>query len=118
MNKITNAAFHAGASESLFDTVTQSLAWPGDRTTLIVDPPRKGCDSGFLGQVVRFNPKRIVYVSCNVHTMARDVGELVRNSNKVEGREGKGYKIDSLGAIDLFPQTHHTEGLCVLTREV
>ena len=68
-----------------------------------------------MGQVTKFNPRRIVYVSCNVHTMARDVGKLVRESN-AEGK--KGYKIVSLGAIDLFPQTHHTEGLCVLTREV
>lgn len=122
VNKITNTAFHAGASESLFDTVTQDLGWQGQHTTLILDPPRKGCDQSFLDQVVRFNPRRIVYVSCNVHTMARDVGEMVRLSAKAAEEQGRGkdagYMIDSCGAIDLFPQTHHTEGLCVLSRAV
>lgn len=58
----------------------------------------------------------IIYVSCNVHTQARDVGEVVRRSN--EGKEGKGFRIESLRAADLFSQTHHAEGVCVLRRDV
>ncbi|KAJ9125899.1 hypothetical protein QFC24_002684 [Naganishia onofrii] len=68
INSITNVEFHSGASETLFDAVTKDLKWAGDKTTLIVDPPRKGCDAGFLKQVVAFLPRRVVYVSCNVHT--------------------------------------------------
>jgi tRNA (uracil-5-)-methyltransferase len=68
INSIDNVAFHSGASETLFDAVTKDLKWAGDKTTLIVDPPRKGCDAGFLKQVVAFLPRRVVYVSCNVHT--------------------------------------------------
>ncbi|GHJ87761.1 hypothetical protein NliqN6_4163 [Naganishia liquefaciens] len=117
INGIDNVAFHSGASEALFDAVTQDLRWDGDKTTLIVDPPRKGCDAGFLKQVVAFLPRRVVYVSCNVHTMADNVGDLIRWSNEGD-RAGQGYKISSVGAIDLFPQTHHTEGLLVLTRDV
>lgn len=49
--------------------------------------------------------------------MAENVGDLIRWSNEGD-RAGKGYKISSVGAIDLFPQTHHTEGLLVLTRDV
>ncbi|KAJ9102529.1 hypothetical protein QFC21_002930 [Naganishia friedmannii] len=110
INSISNVEFHSGASETLFDAVTKDLKWAGDKTTLIVDPPRKGCDAGFLKQVVAFLPRRVVYVSCNVHTMAENVGDLIRWSNEGD-RAGKGYKISSVGAIDLFPQTHHTEGL-------
>ncbi|KAI5453138.1 tRNA(m5U54)methyltransferase [Naganishia albida] len=117
INSIDNVAFHSGASETLFDAVTKDLKWAGDKTTLIVDPPRKGCDAGFLKQVVAFLPRRVVYVSCNVHTMAENVGDLIRWSNEGD-KAGKGYKISSVGAIDLFPQTHHTEGLLVLTRDV
>lgn len=150
LNKISNVSFHAGASESIFDPIIKKLAWNGDKTTLIVDPPRKGCDDGFLKQVVAFKPKRIVYVSCNVHTsecfaisyfsffssrvasndllmfdsfpllpeltVAANAGDLIRWSDKEYA--GKGYTIKSLGAIDLFPQTHHTEGLLVLEREL
>ena len=47
-----------------------------DETVVVVDPPRKGCDEGFLRGLRGFGPRRVVYVSCNVHTQARDVGRL------------------------------------------
>lgn len=50
-------------------------------------------------------------------SVAENVGDLIRWSNEGD-KAGKGYKISSVGAIDLFPQTHHTEGLLVLTRDV
>jgi tRNA (uracil-5-)-methyltransferase len=70
INGIPNASFHAGASEHIFESAILELEGKADRTTLIVDPPRKGCDEAFLGQVVAFRPKVVVYVSCNVHTSA------------------------------------------------
>lgn len=89
-----------------------------DETAVVIDPPRKGCDVSFLTQLLVFKPKRLVYVSCNVHTQARDVGILVRGY--VDGLPapvgGARYKIESVRGFDLFPQTSHVEGVAVLTR--
>ena len=105
-NKIPNASFMTADASKLFDEVT----FPPEKTVVIIDPPRKGCDGAFLQQLLRFGPQRVVYVSCNVHTQARDVGVLV---------EGKGvcrYKLESLQGFDFFPQTGHVEGVAVLSR--
>ncbi|KAL7788479.1 S-adenosyl-L-methionine-dependent methyltransferase [Trichoderma afarasin] len=99
--------FIAADAGELFKSVT----YDPEETTVILDPPRKGCDADFLGQLRRFGPRRVVYVSCNVHTQARDVGVLVRG----EG-EGKRYEIESLRGFDFFPQTGHVEGVAVLNR--
>ena len=79
---------------------------------MVIDPPRKGCDESFLSQLLKFGPRRVVYVSCNVHTQARDVGVLV------QGLEDGGtrYKVESLRGFDFFPQTGHVEGVAVLSR--
>lgn len=90
----------------------KSVAYPKDETVVVIDPPRKGCDESFLSQLLKFGPKRVVYVSCNVHTQARDVGVLVRGME--EG--GVRYEIESLRGFDFFPQTGHVEGVAVLSR--
>lgn len=105
-NKISNASFMTADASKLFEEVT----FPPDRTAVIIDPPRKGCDEAFLKQLLRFGPQRVVYVSCNVHTQARDVGVLV------EGLGGCRYEIESLQGFDFFPQTGHVEGVAVLSR--
>ncbi|KAJ1026623.1 hypothetical protein NDA13_003997 [Ustilago tritici] len=105
LNSITNAKFLAGNAEDIF----AKIQYPADKTTVIIDPPRRGCDEEFIRQLVKLGPKHIVYVSCNVHTQARDVGQLI-------GMEAK-YKIKSVRGADLFPQTHHVEGVAVLERE-
>jgi tRNA (uracil-5-)-methyltransferase len=68
--------------------------------------------------MLRFGAKRVVYVSCNVHTQARDVGVMVRGSFDAEVGSGGGwkYEIESLKGWDFFPQTAHVEGVCVLQR--
>lgn len=91
----------------------KSVEFPSDETVVVLDPPRKGCDESFLTQLLRFRPRRVVYVSCNVHTQARDVGVLVRG---LEGGGGARYKIESLRGFDFFPQTSHVEGVAVLSR--
>jgi tRNA (uracil-5-)-methyltransferase len=86
----------------------------------MLDPPRKGCDESFLRQLVQYGPARVVYVSCNVHTQARDVGVLVGGMTGVDGGFGKGegcYEIESLRGFDFFPQTGHVEGVAVLKRK-
>jgi tRNA (uracil-5-)-methyltransferase len=105
----SQCTFIAADAPELFKSVT----YPNDETVVVIDPPRKGCDDSFLTQLLKFGPKRVVYVSCNVHTQARDVGHLVR------GMEGAGktrYEIESLRGFDFFPQTGHVEGVAVLNR--
>lgn len=90
----------------------KSVSYPRDETVVVIDPPRKGCDESFLTQLLKFGPKRVVYVSCNVHTQARDVGVLVKGMEEAGFR----YEIESLRGFDFFPQTGHVEGVAVLSR--
>ncbi|KAL2687720.1 hypothetical protein Neosp_005283 [[Neocosmospora] mangrovei] len=99
--------FIAADAGELFKSVTYNR----DETVVVLDPPRKGCDADFLGQLRKFGPRRVLYVSCNVHTQARDMGVLVRG----EG-EGERYEIESLRGFDFFPQTGHVEGVAILNR--
>jgi tRNA (uracil-5-)-methyltransferase len=109
--------FRAGDAADIFAAVPD---FPSRRTALVIDPPRKGTDENFLGQVVRFRPARVVYVSCNVHTQARDLGRLERmmreESEREGGRKGR-YVIESVRGFDLFPQTAHVESVAVLRLE-
>lgn len=104
----TQCKFIAADAPELFKSVAGLDA---DETVVVLDPPRKGCDASFLRQLLAFAPRRVVYVSCNVHTQARDVGVLVRGA---EG--GARYEIESLRGFDFFPQTGHVEGVAVLNR--
>ncbi|KKA26276.1 hypothetical protein TD95_000004 [Thielaviopsis punctulata] len=102
-------SFIAADAGELFKSVT----YAPDETLVILDPPRKGCDEDFLRQLLRFAPKRVIYISCNVHTQARDVGFLVRGCQEVGGAQ---YEVESLRGFDFFPQTGHVEGACVMSR--
>jgi tRNA (uracil-5-)-methyltransferase len=103
----------ADATTRLFASVT----YPADETVVVLDPPRRGCDADFLAQLARFGPRRVVYVSCNVHTQARDVGILVRGQHDDGGKGGGSkYELESVRGFDFFPQTHHVEGVAVLNR--
>jgi tRNA (uracil-5-)-methyltransferase len=105
-NKLENAGFMQADAPALFAEVP----FPADQTLVVIDPPRKGASEDFLKQLLRYGPKRVVYVSCNVHTQARDVGVLAN------GDETWKYEIESLRGFDFFPQTYHVEGVCVLNR--
>ncbi|KAI0130901.1 S-adenosyl-L-methionine-dependent methyltransferase [Daldinia grandis] len=130
----SRAKFIAADAKDLFTPAVRK-AYPGDQTAVVLDPPRKGCDQDFLNQLLRFAPRRVVYVSCNVHTQARDIGILVRGLEGVGGAEtetgtgtemetdfgeGKGrgtrYAIESVRGFDFFPQTGHVEGVAILNR--
>ncbi|EAU93579.1 tRNA methyltransferase [Coprinopsis cinerea okayama7 len=112
LNKISKdkISFRAGNAGEIFAVVQD---FPADQTAVLIDPPRKGCDEFFIKQLLEFGPKTIVYVSCNVHTQARDVGQIME-----AGRTGKAkkYTLDSVRGFDLFPQTAHVESVAVLTR--
>ena len=122
--------FLAADAAQLFQSV---IGYDPNETVVVLDPPRKGCDAPFLRQLLAFAPARIVYVSCNVHTQARDVGMLVRGivdwggedpdpeaaATGPQSRDGKAparYAIESLRGFDFFPQTAHVEGIAVLNR--
>lgn len=107
LNKIGNCKFIAGEAQEIF----KEIDTPADQTSVILDPPRKGCDEVFLKQLSEYNPAKIVYISCNVHSQARDVDWFLKKS-----ANGHLYKIDSIQGFDFFPQTHHVESVCVLSR--
>ncbi|GAA6012020.1 hypothetical protein JCM11491_000137 [Sporobolomyces phaffii] len=109
--------FRDGKAEAIFG----DISFPPDQTTVLIDPPRKGCDELFLQQLLKLSPATIIYVSCNPNTQARDIGYMVRESAKkveAEGGGKKGYWIESARAADLFSQTHHAEGVAILRREL
>ncbi|CAG78461.1 S-adenosyl-L-methionine-dependent methyltransferase [Yarrowia lipolytica] len=103
LNKINNAVFLTGKAENIFKDLDCDPA----QTCMIIDPPRKGTDEAFINQLVTFQPQRLVYVSCNVHTQARDVAYLLKQCPE--------YKVESIRGFDFFPQTKHVEGVAVLS---
>ncbi|KAF8439365.1 S-adenosyl-L-methionine-dependent methyltransferase [Boletus edulis BED1] len=113
--------FLAGDASDIFATVSH---FPREKTAVIIDPPRKGCDTRFLEQLLEFGAGTVVYVSCNVHTQARDVGMIVKRSEEsgvggpseqgTQERTRKKYVLESLKGFDLFPQTAHVESVAVL----
>jgi tRNA (uracil-5-)-methyltransferase len=105
-NNVTNAGFIEADASALF----RDVPFPADQTLVVIDPPRKGASQDFLEQLMRFGPKRVVYVSCNVHTQARDVGVLVRGNGEWR------YAIERVRGFDFFPQTGHVEGVAFLDR--
>ena len=75
---------------------------------IVLDPPRKGCDEATLSAVVQMSPRRVVYVSCNPSTAARDAKWLGE----------KGYHAEKVQPVDLFPRTKHVEAIVSLQREI
>lgn len=106
LNGIENAKFIVGKAEEIF----KNIDTPSNRTSVILDPPRKGCDHVFLKQLADYCPAKIVYISCNVHSQARDVEWFLK-----ETKEGSKYTVESIKGFDFFPQTHHVESIAVLT---
>jgi len=100
---ITNARFQKGDVERTLDR----LAGEGTRMdAVLIDPPRIGCTEKTLSAIDRLQPGRIVYVSCNPATQARDVRRLI----------DKGFRLEALQPIDMFPQTQHIEVIASLVR--
>lgn len=103
INGLSNAEFYCGDAGE----VTQELYKQGKKAdVIIVDPPRKGCSEDLLELIIRLNPKRVVYVSCNPATLARDLRILEEN----------GYKTKNARAVDMFPNTSHVESVVLLTK--
>ncbi|KAB5592986.1 TRNA (uracil-5)-methyltransferase [Ceratobasidium theobromae] len=107
----SKCTFRVGTASSIFASVGNG-EFPPERTAVVIDPPRKGCDEPFIEQLVAFRPATLVYVSCNVHTQARDIGSILRKTQ--DAGEGHQYHIESIRGFDLFPQTAHVESVAVL----
>ena len=73
---------------------------------IVVDPPRKGCDAALLETVVKMAPERVVYVSCDSATLARDMKYLC----------GNGYEVRKVRAVDMFPMTVHVETVVLMSK--
>lgn len=97
-NSIRNVRFILGSSEAIF-SVASNLS-PSE-TVVVIDPPRRGCDDAFLSQLFAFRPRRLVYVSCDPATQARDAAAIV----------AQGYTMERIQPFDLFPQTRHIENV-------
>ena len=113
INGITNAKFYVGKAEEVLPEYYAAYEREhGGKTAhadvIVVDPPRKGCEESLLQTIVDMQPERIVYVSCDSATLARDVKYL----------RGCGYELERVRAVDQFPQTVHVETVCLLGREI
>ncbi|QUI25421.1 23S rRNA (uracil(1939)-C(5))-methyltransferase RlmD [Vallitalea pronyensis] len=101
LSGITNAEFHVGKAERV---ITEQFQDGVKADVIVVDPPRKGCDKELLDTIIAMEPKRVVYVSCDPGTMARDVRVLCDG----------GYAVREVQGVDMFPHTVHTETICLL----
>ena len=117
-NGITNAQFFVGAAEAVLPAYYRGEMQVADGAetdaadmrrpdVIVVDPPRKGCDIACLETMVQMQPQRIVYVSCDPATLARDVKYL---------RE-QGYELQTVRACDMFPNSFHVETVVLLSHE-
>ena len=104
LNGITNVDFVVGRAERILAETVRSLQAPPD--VVLVDPPRKGCDRMVLDTLLEVQPQRIVYMSCNPATLARDLKHLIAG----------GYRLTRVQPADFFPQTAHVECVAFLVR--
>ena len=103
LNEISNAEFYARGAEKIVPYLVKSGEVPD---VVILDPPRKGSDEKTLGAILRSKPERIVYVSCNPATLARDARFL----------SDGGYTVSKAAAVDLFPHTSHIETVVLMSK--
>ena len=104
LNGISNAEFYLGRAEEVLPEHYKRNKVKAD--VIVVDPPRKGCDRACLDTMLSMAPKRIVYVSCDSATLARDLKILC---------EG-GYELKRVQPVDMFPQTAGVEVICLLSK--
>jgi len=103
-NGIENARFFAAdAGEAAAKLVAEGYR----PDAIVVDPPRKGMDAACIDAIEKLSPEKLIYISCNVSTQARDIA-LLRD---------RGYEAKRLTAVDLFPRTHHVETVILLSRK-
>ncbi len=97
-NKITNAVFHCAPAEEFITTLNEI-------DVVILNPPRKGCDPSLLSKLKTLKPKKIVYISCDPATLARDLALLCQDC----------FHLERVQPFDMFPQTAHVETIALLS---
>ena len=103
-NNVDNVEFFVGESEVVIpDLINKGVK----ADVVVVDPPRKGCDKKLLDAISNIDAKRIVYVSCDPSTLARDLAILDQN----------GYQTKIIQPVDMFPHTAHIENVALLVKE-
>ena len=98
---LTNVELRLGKTEDVLSAI------PGPVDAIVLDPPRSGCQPAALQAVIEHGPRRVVYVSCEPETLARDLRVLV----------DAGYTLLEVQPVDMFPQTHHIECVATLRRD-
>ncbi len=105
INNIENVEFFVGKAEEVLPREYEKNGVYAD--VIVVDPPRKGCDEMLLKTILKMQPKRVVYVSCDSATLARDLRFLCDN----------GYELKKVCGVDQFPQTVHVETVVLLSQQ-
>ena len=102
LNGFDNTEFFVGKAE---EVLPEQFARTGERAdVIVVDPPRKGCDETLLSTIIEMQPDRVVYVSCDSATLARDLKYLCE----------RGYELKKVCPVDMFPNTVSVETVCQL----
>ncbi len=104
LNKLDNVEFYVGKAE---EVVPKMYSEGKTADVVVVDPPRKGCDEKVLDTIVSMKPDRVVYVSCNPSTLARDLAYL----------NERGYKCVEIQPVDMFPHTMHVESCAKIVKK-
>ena len=104
LNHMENLEFFAGKAEEVLPREYEKNGTYAD--VIVVDPPRKGCDAHLLDSILKMNPSRVVYVSCDSATLARDLRYLCDG----------GYRVEKVCPVDMFPNTVSIETVCCLSR--
>lgn len=100
LNGVKNALFELGNIDKVLEK------WKGfNFDAIIVDPPRKGCSKELINTIVKMKFPKVIYISCNPATLARDLDYLLENN----------YSINRIAPVDMFPQTSHVESVTLLT---
>ena len=112
INDITNAEFYVGKAEEVLPEYYKEYekTHNGEKAhadVIVVDPPRKGCEESLLQTIVNMQPEKVVYVSCDSATLARDVKFL----------RAKGYELKDVTPVDQFPHTVHVETVVLLSQQ-
>lgn len=104
LNHIQNAQFYVGRAEDILPEKYKKEQVKAD--VIVVDPPRKGCDQELLQTIIQIQPKRVVYVSCDSATLARDLKYM----------NEQGYEIEKVQPVDMFAGSVHVESVVLLTK--
>lgn len=107
LNHMENVEFFVGKAEEILPEKYAKSGGTMYADVIVVDPPRKGCEESLLNTIVKMSPKKVVYVSCDPATLARDLKYLT----------GEGYEVKKVQPVDMFPMGNHVENVVQLCRK-